>query len=65
MADYIPQTDAEFHVWQINLIDILSDNATAWGIPEEVITSLKATQTRCGRQPMTKQVTNKTVPWPM
>ena len=46
MADYITQTDAEFHVWQINLIDILSDNATAWGIPEEVITSLKATQTR-------------------
>ena len=46
MADYIPKTDAEYNVWQFNLIDILSENATAWGIPAEVITSLKATQAR-------------------
>lgn len=46
MADYIPKTDAEFHVWQFNLIEILETNATAWGIPEEVITSLKAAQAR-------------------
>jgi hypothetical protein len=46
MADYIPQTDAEFHVWQFNLIDMLSENATTWSVPAEVITSLKADQTR-------------------
>jgi len=46
MADYIPKTDAEYNVWQFNLIDILSENATAWGIPAEVVTSLKANQTR-------------------
>jgi hypothetical protein len=46
MADYIPKANVEYHVWQFNLIDILSNNATAWGIPEEVITSLKAAQTR-------------------
>ncbi len=46
MSDYIPKTDAEFNIWQINLIDILSENATAWGIPAEVITSLNAAQAR-------------------
>lgn len=46
MADYIPKTDAEFNVWQFNLIQILLDNATAWGIPEEVIASLIAAQAR-------------------
>ena len=46
MADYIPGTEAEYYVWQFNLIDILVENATDWGIPPEVITSLKAAQTR-------------------
>ena len=46
MADYIPRTDAEFYVWQFNLIDILVENATAWGIPPEEVTALKASQTR-------------------
>jgi hypothetical protein len=46
MSDYIPKTDAEFNVWQFNLIEILLANATTWGIPEDVITSLKAAQAR-------------------
>ncbi|MDD4991952.1 MAG: hypothetical protein PHR83_06955 [Paludibacter sp.] len=46
MSDYIPKTDAEYNVWQFNLIALLSENATAWGISAEVITSLKASQTR-------------------
>ena len=46
MADYIPKANAEYHVWQFNLIDILLTNATSWGIPEEVITALKAAQAR-------------------
>lgn len=46
MSDYIPKTDAEFNVWQFNIIDIVSENATAWGIPAEEITSLKAAQAR-------------------
>ena len=45
MADYIPKSDAEYNVWQFNLIDYLEENATLWGIPAEVITSLKASQT--------------------
>jgi len=44
MADYVPQTDAEYNVWQFNLIKFLSENATAWGIPGEVIASLTVVQ---------------------
>ena len=46
MADYVPLTDADFNVWQFNLIEILSLNATAMGVPADVITSLKASQAR-------------------
>jgi len=46
MADYIPLSDAKYNTWQFNLIEILIVNATAWGIPEDVITSLKAAQAR-------------------
>lgn len=46
MADYIPQADAVLNVWQFNLIDYLSENAVAWGIPAEVVTSLRANQAR-------------------
>lgn len=44
MADYIPKSDAEYNVWQMNLIKILSENATAWGIPTEVLSALKSNQ---------------------
>jgi hypothetical protein len=45
MADYIPKTDAEFHVWQTNLIDIVFTNATTWGIPTDDFSVLKEGQT--------------------
>ena len=44
MADYIPKTDAKYNVWQSNLIFIILENATAWGIPEEVVALLQAAQ---------------------
>lgn len=45
MSDYIPKNDAEFNLWQANLVDIISENATAWGISAEDVTNLKAKQT--------------------
>jgi hypothetical protein len=44
MADYIPQNDAEFNLWQSNLVEITEANLTAWGIPADGQTSLKAAQ---------------------
>ena len=46
MADYVPLTDADFNVWQFNLIEFLSLNAMNWGVPQEVITSLRTLQMR-------------------
>lgn len=46
MSDYVPKTDADFHVWQINLITILTELGLTSGMPEEVLTSLKANQAR-------------------
>ena len=44
MADYIPQNDAEFNLWQTNLIDIVDANATGWGIPSDDFTPLVENQ---------------------
>lgn len=46
MADYIPKPDADFHVWQFNLIEFIAQYATTWGIDPDVVTSLKANQAR-------------------
>ena len=46
MADYIPSTDADFNVWQFNLIEFIVANATAWGIPPEDVASLQSSQAR-------------------
>ena len=46
MGDYVPKTDAKYDDWQFNLIEIIIENATLWGVPPEVVTSLKANQAR-------------------
>jgi len=40
MADYIPHNDAEFNLWQTNLIEIVEPNGTAWGISSDDFTAL-------------------------
>ena len=44
MADYIPQNDADFNLWQTNLVSITEGSAEPWGIPEESMIPLKALQ---------------------
>jgi len=44
MADYIPRNDAEFNLWQASLVEITEPNLTAWGIPADDLTVLKASQ---------------------
>lgn len=44
-SDFIPSSDAEFNVWQGNLILLVDTNAEAWGIPPADITALKTKQT--------------------
>ena len=44
MADYVPKNDAEFSIWQSNLINILTSNSTGWGIPANDLTMLVAGQ---------------------
>lgn len=43
--DFIPESDAEFNLWQDNLISNVEPNAEAWGIPAADITALKSKQT--------------------
>jgi hypothetical protein len=45
MSDYIPSSDAEFDVWQKNLLAIAADNLTAWGIPPADLNAVKSFQT--------------------
>ena len=45
MADYIPKTDADFHLWQVNFVEIVVANATAWGIPADDVATIKTKQT--------------------
>lgn len=40
MNDYIPQSDANFNVWQGNLYEIIQSNYTLWGISEEDIATM-------------------------
>jgi len=40
MPDYIPQNDAEFNLWQANLIEIVDSNVTIWGILTDDFTAL-------------------------
>ena len=40
MADYVPKNDAEFSIWQSNLINIVTSNSTGWGIPANDLTAL-------------------------
>ena len=44
MADYIPQNDGEFNLWQTNLVSIAEGSAEPWGIPEESMIPLKTRQ---------------------
>lgn len=46
MSDYIPSIEADLNVWQFNLIEFITANATAWGIPPEEVAALKASQAR-------------------
>lgn len=45
MADYIPQADAEFNLWQASLVTSVQAGATAWGILAADVTTLVALQT--------------------
>ena len=44
MSDYIPSSDANFNIFQGNLIVIVQANATAWGILAADVTALVAAQ---------------------
>lgn len=44
MADYIPQSDADFNIWQSSLITLVQANATTWGILATDVTALVALQ---------------------
>jgi len=44
MANYIPQNDAEFNLWQMSLTEIIEPNLTLWSIPADDYTALKAFQ---------------------
>ena len=44
MSDYIPSKDANFNIFQGNLIVIVQANATAWGILAADVTALVAAQ---------------------
>lgn len=44
MSDYIPMSDAEFDVWQNNLLAIATDNLPAWGIPAADLDAVKTLQ---------------------
>jgi hypothetical protein len=44
-SDFIPRPDAEFNVWQGNLVSLIEGNTEAWGIPAEDFTALTAGQT--------------------
>lgn len=45
MADYIPKNDADFNVWQGNLVTIITPGITAWGIDNDDFTDVKSKQT--------------------
>jgi len=44
MADYIPQNDAEFNLWQANMVEIIASNLENWVIPTDDLNSLTGLQ---------------------
>jgi hypothetical protein len=40
--DYVPGSDAEFDMWQNEIMSELDDSATKWGIPEAPVKELQA-----------------------
>jgi hypothetical protein len=44
MSDYIPHSDADFNNWQSNLITIVGENITLWGILADDYATLTAKQ---------------------
>jgi len=45
MSDFIPLKDADFNVWQGNLVAIVEPNLLAWGVNADDFTALKSEQT--------------------
>ena len=45
MPDYIPQADADFHLWQASLVTDVQTNASTFGIPAADMTVLVSAQT--------------------
>jgi len=41
----IPDNDAELDVWQSSYVDLVKANAPAWGIPDDAVAKLLASQT--------------------
>jgi hypothetical protein len=46
MADYVPKSDSEFNLWQGNLVTIVVDNKTPWGVLPDSLADLQNKQTR-------------------
>lgn len=46
MADYIPQNDAEFNLWQANMVEIIASNLENWVISTDDFNSLTGLQER-------------------
>ena len=44
MADYIPQNDAEFNLWQANMVEIIASNLENWAISTDDFTALNGLQ---------------------
>ncbi len=45
MADFIPQNDAEFNLWQANLVEVVESGQLDWGISPDDLATLKNKQT--------------------
>lgn len=45
-SDYMPDKEGEFNLWQINFMTYLVANATAWGVPADVVTEAQGLQTK-------------------
>jgi hypothetical protein len=44
MADYIPQNDAEFNLWQVSLVEFVESRQSDWGISPDDLVALKNKQ---------------------
>lgn len=44
-SDFIPRSDAEFNIWQGNLLVLVDTNTAVWGILAADVTALKTKQT--------------------